>query len=169
MRAVPESNANAFSPFADLARAECGQTITRDGFAVLVGGNTCRLTFFSITEVPTPAVSATSSMASKSMSKLTRVPLAKLAEKRSTVPEASAASASALVKVCVKVCVPSVIVKVLSLPVPPDSLIEMLSKLNADLEAKPVISTLLIPRSRSAFAMSLELPVIAPSPTTEMA
>ena len=48
------------------------------------------------------------------------------------MPAAFAASHWALVKVCVKVCEPSVTVKVLSLPVPPASLIETLSKLNAD-------------------------------------
>ncbi len=70
-------------------------------------------------------MSGTSSMASKSMSKLTLVPLANVVEKRKSSPLALAASHWDVVKVWVTVASPSVTVKVLSLPLPPDNLIEI--------------------------------------------
>ena len=122
------------------------------------------LTFFSITEVPTPAVSGTSSISSKSTSKLMCVPLANWWSKLSRRPVALALSHCSVVKVLVTAMLPSVMVKVLSLPLPPAYLMTTLSKLPSVLLAKPEIVRFWMPRSRSALAMSLASALIAPSP-----
>ena len=70
-------------------------------------------------------------------------------------------------KVLVKDSSPSVTVKVLSLPVPPLSLMVTSERVFFDVEAKPLTTMLLMPRSVAALAMSPASPEIAPSPATE--